>query len=90
MAKVANDILDRNSKVLYGTMYTNGDCTDFGTSKSYTDTHVCLGVEISVMGSFKPSEQTIALDRPQKEDIERMQAQRIKQLERQIEMQKGK
>ncbi len=89
VAKVANQILDKKSKVLYGTMYANGDCEAFSTEKQRTDTHVCLGVEISMMGEFKPSEVPIALDRPKKEDIERMQAQRIKQLERELAQTRG-
>lgn len=90
VAKVANQIIDQNSKVLYGTMRSDGRCLEFGTEKKYHDTHVCLGVEISTMGHFKPSEMPVALDRPQKQDIERFQAERIKQLERDLNLARSK
>ena len=90
VAKVSNQLLDKKSKVLYGTMYANGACIEFGTEKKYQDTHVCLGIDISAMGTFKPSEQTISLDRPDKEDIERFQSERIKQLEREVALARSK
>lgn len=90
VTKLANDILDKNSKVLYGTMYSDGKCTEFSTEKSRVDTHVCIAVDIAMMGNFKPSDSPIALDRPKKEDIERMQAQRILQLEREIKIERSK
>jgi len=89
IAKVANNILDKNSKVFYGRMYSDEKCEGFGTNKDRTDTHVCLGVEVSIMGSFQPTEVPIKLDRPTKQDLERAQSQRIEQLERENTLLRG-
>jgi hypothetical protein len=90
IAKVANQILDQNSKVFYGTMFSSGECKEFSTAQKRVDTHVCLGLQISMMGSLEKSVETVALDRPTKQDIERAQADRIKQLERQLATQGGR
>jgi len=71
-------------------MYASGACDAFSTNKKPTDTHVCLAVEISVMGEFKPSDEPISLDRPKKEDFERMLRQRNEQLERQLRIEREK
>jgi hypothetical protein len=84
VAKVANQILDQNSKVFYGTMFSGGECKEFGTEKKRVDTHVCLGLQIAMMGSMAESASPIALDRPTKKDIERAQSDRIRQLEREV------
>ena len=90
MAKLANQILDENSKVFYGRMYSNGSCEDFGTEKKATDTHVCLATDISIMGNFKPSEVPISLERPTEVDFQRAQAKLIKQLELELDRERAK
>lgn len=84
VSKLCNKILDENSKVLYGTLFSDGHCSDFGTNKDRTDTHVCLAVDISIMGSFKPSAVTVSLEPPAKQDLDRLKDQRILQLQREV------
>ena len=81
VAKLANEVVDRQAKVLYGRLYSNGKAEDFTTGKKRTDTHVCLGVAISEMGAFSPSEAPIAIARPEANDLVRAQAERLKILE---------
>jgi hypothetical protein len=90
IAKVANQILDQNSKVFYGTMFSSGECKEFSTAQKRVDTHVCLGLQISMMGSMAKSAEPVSLDRPTKQDIERAQADRISQLERELKVERSK
>jgi len=84
IAKIANDILDRQAKVMYGEHYQNGSGANFSTAKKRTDSHVCLAVGISELGLLKPSESPIALEKPREEDVVRAQADRLRLQENEI------
>jgi hypothetical protein len=70
-------------------MFNSGECKEFSTEKKRVDTHVCLGVEIAMMGNMTKSIEPVSLDRPTKQDIERAQSDRIKQLEREVKTLRG-
>ena len=89
IAKVANNILDKKAKVFYGRMYNDDKCESFGTEQERTDTHVCLGIEVAIMGAFKPVGVPVKLDRPTEQDHNRALIQRNEQLRRENAMLKG-
>ena len=88
-AKIANNILDRSCQVIYGEYLQNGEAHNFGTEKKRTDTHVALLLGVDIMGNLKPHSSPVALERPKKADIERLQADRIAQLERDNRLLRG-
>lgn len=81
IAKMANQVIDQKAKVLYGTLFTNGDAIDFSTDKKSTDTHVTLALGIEPMGEMSPSPAPVALDKPNFEDIAKAQGERLRILE---------
>lgn len=90
VTKVANQALDESCQCIYGEYLSNGEAHNFSTQKKRTDTHVALLLGVDLMGNLKPHKAPVALERPTKQDIERMQADRIKQLERELKTKGGK
>lgn len=90
VAKVANQVLDKSCQVIYGEYLSNGQAHNFSTQKKRTDTHVALLLGVDIMGSLEPHDSPVALERPDKEDFERFQSERIKQLERALEIERSK
>lgn len=88
-AKIANNVIDQSCQPIYGEYLQNNEAHNFGTSKKRTDTHVALLLGVALMGNLKPHSAPVALERPSKIDIEKMQSDRIKQLERQLQMERG-
>jgi len=84
IAKIANDLLDQQAKVMYGNSYADGRADSFTSTQQRTDTHVCLAVGIDELGTFAPSTSPIALDKPSLDDIMKAQVERIKDLEKQV------
>lgn len=82
VAKVANQLIDEKSKVLYGRVYANGKAEDFSTTRAATDTHVALGIGVSEMHAFAPSDSPVLLDRPQQGDVVKAMEERLRLLER--------
>lgn len=90
VTKIANQALDQNCQCIYGEYLANGEAHNFSTQKKRTDTHIALLLGVDLMGNLKPHAAPVALERPTKQDIERMQADRIKQLERELRMKEGR
>jgi len=90
VAKLCNQLINSNARVFYGTMFADGSGKEFSTDKKPQDTHVMLGVNASLMGSLAPSDVSIALDKPSKEDHERAMADRVRQLERELRIERSK
>ena len=90
VAKIANQVLDQSCQVIYGEYLQNREAHNFSTEKKRTDTHVALLLGVDIMGNLKPHDSPVALERPAKADLEKMQADRIKQLERENKMLRGK
>lgn len=90
VAKLCNQIINSNSKVFYGTMFSDGRGVEFSTEKKRVDTHVMLGVDISLMGTLTPSEVSVALDRPTDMDYNRTLKDRVAQLERELRLERSK
>lgn len=88
-AKIANDVIDRSCQPIYGEYLQNKEAHNFSTEKKRTDTHVALLLGVALMGNLKPHDSPVALERPTTEAIEKMQAARIKQLERTLQMERG-
>lgn len=89
-AKIANQWIDQAGLVVWGEHLQNGECHNFGTTKGDIDSHVAVIIGLSLMGGYKPHSSPIQLERPSKQDIERLQADRIKQLEADNRMLRGK
>lgn len=62
IAKVANDVIDRHGKVVYGSGYDDGSVDSFTSSQKPTDTHVAIMVGISEMGYFDATEKAFKRD----------------------------
>jgi hypothetical protein len=89
ITKVCNQFIDQNSQNVYGEYLQNGKASGFSTEKKRTDSHTALLLGVTLMGSLKPHDATVKLDTPTKQDIERFQAQRIQQLEREVSTLRG-
>ena len=89
ITKVCNQFIDQNSQNVYGEYLSDTKAIGFGTEKKRTDSHAGLLLGVTMMGSMRPHETPVKLDAPTKQDIERFQAQRIQQLEREVSQLRG-
>lgn len=90
LAKLCNGHVDDRATILTGNMYTDGSGNSFSTNRKETDTHALVALEIVSMGTLRPSESPVRIDRPTKEDRERMLSNRVKQLEREVQTERSK
>lgn len=88
-AKIGNGIIDNDGKVVTGELLQNGEIHSFGSEQGVNDTHVGILIGLSLMGKLKPHASPVALERPTKQDLERMLGDRVKQLEQENRMLRG-
>ncbi len=80
-AKRCNQVLNEQGVVVFGNQTEDGSCTDFDSEKKRTHTHVAMLLGVEVMGSLKPSEKPLKLEKPNNQDFDRAMADRLKYLE---------
>lgn len=88
VAKICNDLINKNGVVLYGNLYESGESKSFKSEKSEFDSHVCIGIGMSEMGIFDETE-VIAVNRPEDKDIVELTETRNKMLEREVDNLRG-
>jgi len=81
MAKVANKVVNDQGRVAFGRSFTDGECKNFSTVQSKTDTHVGIIIGLSEMGAFEPSKVEVLVDAPTREDEVRAMSERMRLLE---------
>lgn len=82
IAQAANDIIDKYGYVLTGRLYSDGSCADFSTDQELTDTHVCVGIGMELMGTLPDREEPIQITPPNRESEIKALRARNAQLER--------
>lgn len=82
IAALANQVIDKNGYLMYGRLYADGTCEGFSTTQEDTDTHVCAGIGMQLMGTIPDLEQPIQQNYPDLEDELRALRARNAQLER--------
>ena len=68
IAKIANQEISRNGKVVYGRLSEDGSGIDFSTTQKTSDTHVAVLIGCEVMGAFEPNEGLIEVGAPTRRD----------------------
>lgn len=81
-AKRANEVIDKNGHLVFGNINQDNQCMDFSTEKTRTHTHVGILIGAEVMGSLKPSDSPMKLDRTTSDDMDRALRDKLKYLER--------
>lgn len=80
-AKRCNEVLNNQGHVVYGNQTEDGHCLDFNSEKMKIHTHVGILLGVEVMGSLKPSDKPLKLEKPTEQDFNRAMADKIKYLE---------
>lgn len=83
VAKMANELIDDNGMVVYGSVTESGEA-EFSTEKKESDTHVAIAIGIKEMGIFAPKKQPIRRDSPEEKDLMRALSERNRLLELEI------
>lgn len=85
-AKLMNDLIDREGKVVYGTLTSDEQCVDFSSEKKKTDTHVGIVLGVEQMGALKPLDSPPKIDKPTEEDFYLAIGDKNKALEKENEV----
>ena len=83
-AKVANQIIEDNSTVLYGNYMEDGTAVNFSSTKDKTDTHVLIGIGESEMAIFAPEGKYVKRDRVSDNEEKESLTKLVKQLQGEI------
>ena len=79
VAKLANQIIDDNAKVVYGNLFEDGTIENLSTEKNKFATHVALAIGLFEMGVFRSSKK-IHIDKTEADEIAEASAILARQL----------
>ena len=84
VAKVVNEIIDREGVVLFGTVYSDGSFGNFSTVQDKNDTHVVIAIAPEMMGILEPMEKDVSKTKLSDDDANTMREKRLQSLEQEL------
>jgi len=84
VAKVVNEIIDREGVVLYGTVFSDGSFGNFSTTQDKNDTHVVIAIAPEMMGILEPMGKDVSKSRLSDDDANTMREKRLQSLEQEL------
>ena len=79
IATLANSIIAKQGKTVYGTLFKDGSVEQLSTSKDIQDTHTCMVIGLAEMGNFV-STKAVHVDTTAIDEIATAQAALNRQL----------